>query len=301
MLNEYLPLEISQAVDRLNLNKLNEIRMRIGNPIIVDYGGLYYLSKDGITDVTARAIICKKDIVDFIVTKACENSIYAYNEEIKQGFITITGGIRIGLAGTCVREGDLIKTIKNISSLNIRIPHEVKNCSLKILEFLTEPQIHNTLILSSPGAGKTTLLRDLAFQISQRYLQNVLVIDERNEIANVVNGVSQYKLGIFCDVMTNCTKIFGLENGIRSMRPDVVLTDEIANKCDVNAIHYALGCGVKVIATTHCDDISALKDKKDFEALIDKKTFERYVVLSTRNGVGTIEGVYDRNFKCLCM
>lgn len=301
MLCEYLPFEISEAIKKLNFTKINEIRLRIGCPIIIDYGGLYYLSKDGVTDIIAKAIICNKGIIDNIITKACENSIYAYNEEIKQGFITISGGIRIGLAGTCVREGNVIKTLKNLSSINIRVPHEVKNCSLKILEYITEPRIFNTLIVSSPGAGKTTLLRDIAFQISQRYLKNILIVDERNEIANSVNGVPQYNLGIFCDVISNCTKQFGLENGIRSMKPNVVMTDEIANKLDVDAIHYALGCGVKVIATTHCDDINALREKKDFEQLIEKKTFERYVLLSTRNGAGTIEGVYDKNFKCLCM
>ena len=301
MLDGYLPSQIINALKHLSINKLNEIRLRVGNPVVIEYGGLYYLSSVGITDVIGKSIICTKDMIEYTVAQACENSIYAYNDDIKQGYLTIPGGARIGLAGTCVREGPTIKTIKNISSLNIRIPHEVKNCSLKILEFVTEPSIHNTLILSPPGAGKTTLLRDLAFQISQRYLQNILIIDERNEIANTINGIPQYKLGIFCDVMTNCTKKFGLENGIRSMRPDVVMTDEIANASDVQAIHYALGCGVKVIATTHCDSLIALKDKKDFEQLIEKKTFERYILLSTKNGAGTIEGVFDKNFKCLCM
>ena len=110
MLCEYLPFEISEAIKKLNFTKINEIRLRIGCPIIIDYGGLYYLSKDGVTDIIAKAIICNKGIIDNIITKACENSIYAYNEEIKQGFITISGGIRIGLAGTCVREGNVIKT-----------------------------------------------------------------------------------------------------------------------------------------------------------------------------------------------
>lgn len=301
MVEKYLPIDIGQAVSKLNQAKLKEIRLRVGYPIVVDYGGIYYLSASGVTDTIAKSIICDKAMIDYIISQACENSIYAYNEEIKQGFITVEGGIRIGLAGTCVNENAKIKTIKSLSSVNIRLPHEIRNCSLKILEFMTEPQIFNTLILSPPGAGKTTLLRDVAFQISQRYIKNVLIIDERNEIANVVNGFPQYKLGVFCDVITNCSKQFGLENGIRSMRPDVVMTDEIANKTDVDAVMYAQGCGVKVIATTHCDSLANLKQKKDFQAIIENKTFERYVVLSTRNGAGTVEGVFDRNFKCLCM
>ncbi len=301
MIECYLPIVVGQAIAKLNLGKLREIRMRIDSPIIVDYGGIYYLGENGITDIISKSIICDKSMLDFVITHACENSIYAYNEEIKKGFITIEGGIRIGLAGTCVSEKESIKTIKNFSSINIRLPHEVKNCSLKIIEFITEPHISNTLILSPPGAGKTTLLRDLAFQISQKYMQNVLIVDERNEIANVVNGFPQYRLGIFCDIITNCTKQFGLENGIRSMRPDVVMTDEIANLDDINAILYAQGCGVKVIATTHCDNLENLQTKKDFQQLLHNKSFNRYVVLSSRNGAGTIEGVYDKNFKCLCM
>lgn len=301
MIKKYLPLEVGQAISKLNISKLKEIRMRIGYPLVVDYGGLFYLSTNGITDIIAKSIICDKAMIDYVTNKACENSIYAYNDEIKQGFITVESGIRIGLAGVCVNDNTKIKTIKNLSSINIRLPHEIKNCSLNILEFITEPQIYNTLILSPPGAGKTTLLRDIAFQLSQRYIKNVLVIDERNEIANVVNGVSQYRLGVFCDIMTNCTKQFGLENGIRSMRPDVVMTDEIANKNDVDAVMYAQGCGVKVIATTHCDNLFNLRQKKDFQNIIENKSFERYVVLSTRNGAGTVEGVFDKNFKCLCM
>lgn len=301
MLQSYFPLEIFNAVSHLNFNKLNEIRLRVGKPIVIDYGGLYYLSKNGITDVISQSLICTKDMTNEIINKACENSLYAYNEEIKNGYLTLSGGARIGIAGTCVYDGANIKTIKNFSSLNIRIPHEVRNCSLNIIEFLAEPYIHNTLILSPPGAGKTTLLRDIAYQFSQKYLKSVLIIDERNEIANVNNGIPQYNLGILSDVITNSTKRFGLENGIRSLNPNIVFTDELSNEMDVDAIHYALGCGVKVVATTHSENIYSIKEKKYFEDLVNKKIFERFVVLSTRNGVGTIEGVYDKNFKCLCM
>jgi len=301
MFQSYFPIELYSAIRNLNLNKLNEIRLRVGKPIVIEYGGLYYLSKNGITDVISQSLICTREMVNEIINNACENSLYAYNEEIKNGYVTLSGGIRIGIAGTCVNDGLNIKTIKNFSSLNIRIPHEVKNCSLNIIEFLAEPFIHNTLIISPPGAGKTTMLRDIAYQFSQKYLKSVLIVDERNEIANVNNGIPQYNLGILSDVISNCTKRFGLENGIRSLNPNVVFTDELSNEADVESIHYALGCGVKVVATTHSENITLLKEKKYFDDLINKKIFDRYVVLSTRNGVGTIEGVYDKNFKCLCM
>ena len=139
MIERYLPVIVGKAIAQLNLAKLGEIRMRIGYPIVVDYGGIYYLGLNGVTDVISKSIICDKAMIDFVVTHACENSIYAYNEEIKQGFITVEGGIRIGLAGTCVNEKNTIKTIKNLSSINIRLPHEIREGSLKILEFITEP------------------------------------------------------------------------------------------------------------------------------------------------------------------
>lgn len=301
MLTKILPNSIAKAIQKLNISKLSEIRIRVGKPIIIHYGGLYFLSNDGITDNLSKSIIAKKETIDFIIASACDDSLYAYNNEIKNGFLTASGGIRIGLAGQCISETNVIKTIKNFSSINIRIPHEVKNCSLKILEFVAEPKVHNTLIMSPPGAGKTTLLRDLAFQLSQKYLKNILIVDERNEIANCVNGVPQYELGILTDIMTNCTKQFGLENGIRSLAPNVVLTDEIANSNDIESIEYALSCGVNVIATTHCENIYSFKKKKNFERLIENCMFDRYIVLSSNNGFGTIEGVYDKNFKCLCM
>ena len=299
MLTKLMPHELMNAIKKLNIAKLTEIRLRVGKPVIVHYGGIYYLSNEGVTDVLSKSIMTKKNMIDFIISSACDDSLYAYNDEIKNGFLTTTGGIRIGLAGQCVNDEKSVKTIKNFSSINIRIPHEVKNCSLKVLEFVTEPHLQNTLIMSPPGAGKTTLLRDLAFQLSQKCLLNVLVVDERNEIANCVNGIAQFELGVLTDVMTNCSKQFGLENGIRSLSPNVVLTDEIANKNDVNSIEFALSCGVNVIATTHCSDIYSFKRKKDFEKIVENSMFERYIVLSSKNGFGTLEGVYDRNFKCL--
>ena len=299
MLQGLFPTNILEALQKLNINKLYEIRLRVGQAIIVDYAGTYFLSVDGITDKESNAIICDKKLIDLIIANACNNSVYAFNDEIKQGFITFSKGIRIGLAGQCVIDGEQTKTIKNLTSLNIRIPHVIKNCSLPIFDYVAKPLIQNTLIISPPGAGKTTFLRDIAYQISSNLNKNVLIVDERNEIANCVNGIPQNTFGNFCDILTNCTKQFGLENGIRSLRPDVVITDEIANLEDINAIVYALGCGVKVFATAHCDDIENLKLKKNFEKIIENKYFDRYVILSSDEGPGTIDSVYDKNFKCI--
>lgn len=299
MLDSILPIELNEAIQKLNFNKINEIRLRVGQPIVIDYCGVYFLCRKGITDKKIEAIICTKNMIEQIISKVTENSLYAFNEQLKQGFLTAYGGIRIGVCGECVYENNVLKTIKSISSLNIRIPHEVKNCSLKILNYVASNDIKNTLILSPPGAGKTTMLRDLALQLSDRFCKNILVIDERNEIANCVAGVCQHNIGHFTDIITNSNKIYGLESGIRSMKPDIVMTDEIANVNDINAISYALGCGVKVIATTHCASFEELQLKQDFSQLIKNKLFDLYVVLSTKHGPGTVEAIYAKDYSCI--
>ena len=193
-----------------------------------------------------------------------------------------------------------IKTIKNISSLNFRFPHFIKNCSLNIYPYIvSNGNIKNTLIISPPGAGKTTYLRDLIYQISNREnLLNILVIDERNEITCVFDGENFIKLKNI-DVYSNCTKKFAFNNGIRSMKPDVIFTDEINIDKDLDDIENALTCGVKIISTIHAYNINDLKNKQSFFRIIDKRLFDRFVVLSNDNGVGTLDGIYNENLKLL--
>ena len=301
MFTEVLSPILSNALRTLNQKGLREIRLRVDKPVIVNYGHSFYLGKSGLVENSNNAIKLNAKDLNEIVLKSCEYSVYAYNEEIKNGFITLKNGIRIGLCGEIVFENNVIKTIKNFSSLNIRIPHQVKNCSLEALMFLyNEHSVLNTLIISPPGAGKTTFIRDLCYQYSTKFLaKNILVLDERGEIGCCLNGVPQMELGDTVDILTNCNKLYGLECGIRTMNPEVIFLDEIANISDANALNYAIGSGVKIVATAHSDNLENLYKKPYLKQIMNEKLFDRIVVLSYRNGAGTLENIYDNNNNCL--
>ncbi|HEY8423565.1 MAG TPA: ATPase, T2SS/T4P/T4SS family [Clostridia bacterium] len=284
--------------NKLNYDHVYEIRIRSQMPICVNYGGrYYYLNPEGVGGPNDGSIVTDRKILEAIIYRAAEYSMYAVNNQLKQSYITVRGGIRIGVCGELVIEDQKIISVKNFTSLIIRIPHEVYDCALTAYQFIAQDQIYNTLIVSPPGCGKTTFLRDIARLLSQsEYIRNALIIDERYEIASCYNGVPQLNVGEFTDVISNCSKQYGFEQGIRAMKPDVIITDELANQSDLDAIKYAARCGVKVIATAHAADHIDLINKPGFEDIIKSKLFERYVVLSNRRGPGTYEGVYDGSF-----
>lgn len=299
MLDKILPTDLFEIIkSTIKYDFLFEIRLRINKPIVINYGNkLYFLSPEGLCSNEENAIICTKNLIESVVLKASNFSLYSVNDDIKRGFITLNSGIRIGLCGEVVEENGFIKTVKNFNSLNIRFPHEVRNCSLNVLNFIAfDGQVLNTLVVSSPGSGKTTFIRDLCYQIGKRnYPLNLLVLDERNEIASLNKGEPMMDVGKFTDVYQFGNKKSGFENGIRTMNPNVIITDEICGKDDVESLIYACNSGVNIIATTHAKDIQDLKDKKLFNEVLAKKIFKRYVVLSRKSGVGTLEGVFDEN------
>ena len=266
MLKDVLPARFLRALDFLQMDKLNEIRLRVSFPTIVYYGGRYFLGENGLADSSKDALCTTAQELNDIVYRACECSVYAHNEELKQGYITISGGIRIGICGEVVVDNGTIKTIKNFSSLNIRIPREIKDCSLAVLPFLhNENGVLNTLVLAPPGAGKTTFIRDLAMQLSNKFIsRNLLVVDERNEIAAVTNGKTGLNVGQYTDVYSGANKQYGIINGIRTMTPDVIILDELITAADLQAINYVAGCGVRFVATSHSSDIYDLQKKPLF-------------------------------------
>ncbi|WP_297422193.1 stage III sporulation protein AA [Clostridium sp.] len=285
------PLKIGNLIkDRLYKEQIYEFRIKVGKPIIV-------YSKHG---ESIMSYISTKEDMRSIVQKISNYSLYAYEEDIRQGFITIKGGHRIGIAGECVMEKGEVKTIRNISSVNVRICREVIGASDKVMKYIaSKSRIYNTIIISPPKCGKTTILRDIARNISNGMSilglngKKVVVVDERSEIGACHLGVPQTDLGLRTDVLDNCLKREGLIMAIRSLSPEVLICDEIGTQGDIESLIMAFNSGVNIITTIHGFTIEDLYKRKVLSDLLNNQILERAIILSNRNGVGTIENVYS--------
>ena len=222
-------------------------------------------------------------------------SLYAYEDELRQGFLTIQGGHRVGVAGKILMEEGKVRSIRYISFLNIRLAHQVEGCADKVMPFIVENgEVCHTLIISPPCCGKTTLLRDVIRQISNGNAwcegKNVGVVDERSEIGGAYQGVPQNDLGIRTDLLDCCPKAEGMMMLIRSMSPEVVAVDEIGDYGDIKAIESVLNCGCRLIATVHGSSVEDIEKKPLLQKMVKEHVFDRYIILSgkkkNRFGVG---------------
>ena len=297
MLKNILSVELCDALNKIPYNSLCELRLRQNNPAVVNVlGENYYLTNANISKSSQNAINISAGTINKIIQRICNNSLYTINDNLIEGYTIIKGGIRVGVCGEVVSNDGKIKTLKNISSLNFRFPHFFKNCSMNVLPYIIcGNEVKNTLIISPPGSGKTTYLRDIIYQLTNKLrLINILVVDERQEIMEVFDGNNVVTLENV-DVYKNSSKKFAFNNGIRSMKPDVIITDEISVDKDIDDIENALTSGVKIIATIHASSVFDLISKSQFKRLLDLGLFDRFVVLSSCDGVGTLEGVYNEN------
>ena len=234
-----------------------------------------------------------------------EYSLYAYEDELRQGYLTIRGGHRVGVAGRTVLDGDKVKSVRYISCVNVRLSHEVPGCADPVLPYLwgDEGLLH-TLIISPPRCGKTTLLRDMVRQISDgsraRRGYTVGVVDERSEICGCFMGIPENDVGIRTDVMDACPKAEGMMMLVRSMAPEVIAVDEIGRYEDIDAIETVLYSGCRLIATVHGSSLSDIQAKPLFQRLAQEQVFERYVILRDSFRSGHIEEILDGRGRKLC-
>ena len=230
----------------------------------------------------------------------CNYSVYAYEDEIRQGFLTVQGGHRIGVAGQAVMKTEKeIKNMKHICFLNIRISHQIIGAADAIMPFIYEGEnLCNTLLISMPGVGKTTLLRDIVRQVSDGNIYakgiNVGVVDERSEIAGCFQGIAQNDLGIRTDVLDACPKALGMMMLLRSMSPKVIAVDEIGGKEDEEMIRQVTRCGVHIMATIHGNGLEDLKKNAIGRELVREAIFERYIVMQKEKSGNIRRTIYNK-------
>ena len=274
----FLPQNIQDAIKYLNSQYLYEIRLRANSPVCVNYNGIYhFLSFYGLTDKADKALTCDAMDIEDSVYRAGKYSVYSVEEQIKQGFITAEKGVRIGLAGEYVYNNGKPLTIRNFTSLCVRIPHEIIGSGEEIYRRCMSDKVHNLLIASSPGQGKTTILRDLARILSEKTKKNVLICDERGEIC-------PHGAPATCDVIKYADKATAFEAGIRAMRPDIMITDELSTE-DCKAVQRAKNAGIIVLASAHLTRVDKIPDP--YLGL-----FDFYVILD-EDEIGKIKGIFD--------
>ncbi|QDR80814.1 stage III sporulation protein AA [Sporomusa termitida] len=309
-LNEHiypvLPPHIARLIAALPgsmLNKVTEIRIRADQPLQLVLGSQDITVQ---TEHKTRLYQCTSEDVNRTFQLICKNSVYAFEEEVRQGYLTIAGGHRVGLTGQAITMEGTVRTLKHINSLNIRLAREITGCADRILPFVTAKEhneVFSTLIISPPRCGKTTILRDLIRQLSTgNPLLGIAgvqigVVDERSEIAACQQGIPTVDLGPRVDVLDACPKASGLLMLIRSMAPYIVATDELGRREDALAVREAVCAGVKVLATAHSRTIAEFQQRPYVGELIQEQVFERYIILSNRSGPGTIEEILDSRHK----
>lgn len=268
------------------IDRLQEIRLRVNCPCIfvVDRVEQYPDRNGELTHDRQHAAVLSKEEIAAIFNHICNYSPYAYESQLRQGYLTVAGGHRVGIFGQAVMEGEQVALIKQVQFLHIRIVHEILGVAKEVLPYLYEGgQFLNTLVISPPGAGKTTMLRDIARMISDgnRYHpgMQVCIIDERSEIAGSYMGVPQTHVGIRSDVLDGCPKAIGMLMAVRAMGPQLIVVDELGLDADYEALYCASGCGINLLASIHGNDLTDIAKKHMDKKEVFREIFQRFLIL----------------------
>ncbi len=287
LMNQLLP-ELAAVISGTDTAGLQEIRLRVGQPARLRMpGGEQTLPLVWTGDLQQRQLM-----------RLLDNSVYAYEEQLKQGFITLAGGHRVGLVGEAWYDEGRLGGFRDICSLNVRVAREVIGAAAPFWPWvIAGGRVMRTLLAAPPGAGKTTLLRDMVRQLSDGLAGiaplNVGVADERMELGAVCGGTAQLDLGSRTDIISACDKARAVEILLRSMGPQLVVTDEIGSAADTQALLNALNAGVGVLASAHAANYDELSARPHLSGLVTSGFFER-IIFPVRRGEGLCPGaVYD--------
>ena len=278
---ELLPSRLSRAISSCcPESPIEEIRLRVGRPVQL---------------VTAREdlILCgtsfSMDEARELLEKLCRHSIYSHEDELRNGFLTLSGGSRVGVCGRPVVENGRIVRLTQVSNFNIRITREAIGCAEPVMQHIIEQGMPvSALIAAPPGGGKTTLLRDIARCISNGVglpPQKVALADERGELAGCIDGAPSFDIGERTDVFELAPKAEAIMTLIRTMSPRVIITDELGGAEDANAVLEAARCGVEVIASAHASSKDELEKRGRLKTLLDAKVFKRILIVKRSGSV----------------
>ncbi len=283
-----------QNLSTKDFGRVEEIRLRTNQPLVCIVRGMELpLNNRGVCRVEEAHLVTVQEVRNTL--KLMSNfSLFSIEEQIKKGFFTISGGHRVGVCGKTVIVNGEINTIKEVSSLNVRISRQIVGCSDNYINYIVDNGVKNTLIISAPNNGKTTFLRDLVRNVSNKGF-GCVVIDERSEIGGTYKGELQCNLGFRTDVLDSCDKVLGLTMALRSIAPRVIVVDEVGTEEDVNALLKAFNSGVNIIATCHAENLEQFKQKKIFQRFVEEKLFDRYIFMNNKKPVGVYDSELDVN------
>lgn len=279
-------------------SSLEEIRLRCNQPIVLRTTDqeLTITRQGKLDSKLAGGYRVKTEDLSRTIASISDNSFYAFEEEIRRGFITIPGGHRVGLAGQMVIRDNQVHNISSFSSIAIRMARQIKGCASSLLpQLVHKGRVNNTLVVSPPRCGKTTLLRDLTRILSSGDDHipgcNITVVDERSEIAGCYHGIPQMDIGPRTDVLDACPKALGMMMAIRSLSPDILVTDELGRKEDLYAVRECINAGVNIIASVHAGSIEEIQRRDILQDPLSQGIFQSIVILSRRHGPGTVEEI----------
>ncbi len=293
----FLDEETAMLFSGLNkdeLESINEIRLRTGKPLCAVVKGVckYVGKSPRLYDNPLFGALCTETQLQQTFMGVCRHSVYAYEDQINEGYITLPGGHRAGICGRTVKS-DGIYRLGEVYGICIRIAGEKRNCGEKIARHLIKNgSLLSGIIISPPGGGKTTMLRDTARILSDSG-RRVCIVDERGEIAALHNGMPQLDIGINTDIIDNMEKSKAIMIACRSLCPEIIIFDEIGSVEEARAVTAALNCGVAVLTSVHGNDFESALLRPQLSMLVAAQTIDKAFVLSGAASPGTIRMIID--------